>query len=348
MKLSGTSSTSRRPSRSDGIGATFGQLLDQWLEECERLDLSPTTLRTYRSQIKTTIRPRLGKVILCRLTVRHLDELYGTMKDAGQSPKTIRNHHAIISAALHQGVRWGWIRTNIAEMAKPPRVEHRQVKAPSVEVVREVIESAVQRDPRLAPLLMLAALTGLRRGELCALRWTDVDLQLGIIEVSRSLVVVPGGLAEKTTKTGRSRKVALDAFGIALLTGHRAQVVQWIAEAGGEASPDAFVFSPFVDPRPPSGQTTSPRSSSESGMTLERRTSGCTTFDTSRPPSSSGRESMCAPLPSTSDTPIPRSHSGCTATSSRSEAEQLPSSWATSSVHKSNRQHCRLRAEGAD
>jgi integrase len=239
------------PSRSDGLGATFGQLLDQWLEECERLDLSPTTLRTYRSQIKTTIRPRLGKVMLSRLTVRHLDELYGTMKDAGQSPKTIRNHHAIISAALHQGVRWGWIRTNIAEMAKPPRVEHRQVKAPSVEVVREVIEAAVQRDPRLAPLLMLAALTGLRRGELCALRWTDVDLQLGIIEVSRSLVVVPGGLAEKTTKTGRSRKVALDAFGIALLTGHRAQVVQWITEAGGELAPDAFVFSPFVEPKTP-------------------------------------------------------------------------------------------------
>jgi integrase len=98
---------------------------------------------------------------------------------------------------------------------------------------------------------MLAALTGLRRGELCALRWTDVDLQLGIIEVSRSLVVVPGGLAEKTTKTGRSRKVALDAFGIALLTGHRAQVVQWITEAGGELAPDAFVFSPFVEPKTP-------------------------------------------------------------------------------------------------
>ncbi|MGC8465604.1 MAG: hypothetical protein ACP5O0_06695 [Acidimicrobiales bacterium] len=54
-------------SRSDGIGATFGQLFDQWLEECERLDLSPTTLRTYRAQIKTTIRPRLGKVALQHL-----------------------------------------------------------------------------------------------------------------------------------------------------------------------------------------------------------------------------------------------------------------------------------------
>jgi len=239
------------PSRSDGIGATFGQLLDQWLEECERLDLSPTTLRTYRAQIKQTIRPRLGKVLLSRLSARNLDELYGAMKDAGASPKTIRNHHAIIAAALHQGVRWGWVRYNIAERAKPPRVEHHQVQAPSVDVVHKVIDAAEKRDPRLAPLLMLAALTGMRRGELCALRWSDVDLQLGIVSVSRSLIVVPGGLTEKTTKTGRSRKVALDPFGIALLTEHRARVDEWVAAAGSTLRADAFVFSPFVEAETP-------------------------------------------------------------------------------------------------
>ena len=80
------------PSRSDGVGVTFGQLLDQWLEECDRVDLSPTTLRTYRSQIERTIRPSLGKVTLTRLTAKNLDSLYGAMKDAGKSPKTIRNH----------------------------------------------------------------------------------------------------------------------------------------------------------------------------------------------------------------------------------------------------------------
>ena len=61
---------------------------------------------------------------------------------------------------------------------------------------------------------MLGALTGLRRGELCALRWTDVHLDLRELEVARSVVVVPGGLAEKTTKTGRERRVALDDVAI--------------------------------------------------------------------------------------------------------------------------------------
>jgi len=236
------------PGRSDGVGVTFGQLLDRWLEESERLDLSPTTLRTYRAQIKHTIRPRLGKVKLSQLTAKHLDDLYGFMKDDGKSPKTIRNHHAIISSALHQGVRWGWVKTNVAERAKPPRVAQRRVQAPSVDVVRDVIEEAEKRDPKLAPLLMLAALTGMRRGELCALRWSDVDLELGTLEVSRSVVVVVGGVAEKTTKTDRSRTVALDAVGVALMKRQQEQVRKWVKEAGGKSlPPDAFVFSPVVD-----------------------------------------------------------------------------------------------------
>lgn len=211
------------------------------------MELSPTTLRNYRAQIGRTIRPSLGKVTLTRLTAKNLDALYGAMRDAGKSPKTIRNHHAVISAALHQGVRWGWVRTNVAERAKPPRVSHTRVKAPSLEVVRDVIEAADRRDPRLAPLLMLAALTGMRRGELCALRWSDVDLDTGTINVTRSVVVVPNGLAEKATKTGRGRIVALDPVGVALLSQHRLQNERWTREAGTKLSSDAFVFSPFVE-----------------------------------------------------------------------------------------------------
>ncbi|MHB8318221.1 MAG: tyrosine-type recombinase/integrase [Acidimicrobiales bacterium] len=236
---------------SEVAGATCGQLLDQWLEECERMDLSPTTLRTYRAQIKQTIRPRLGSIRLSALTAKHLDDLYGAMRVQGKSPKTIRNHHAIVSAALHQGVRWGWLRVNVAEMARPPRVSLRRVQAPSTDVVRKVVEVAEERDPRQAPLLMLAALTGMRRGELCALRWTDIDFELGVVEVSRSVVVVPGGLAEKSTKTDRSRKVALDPVALAVLSQHRTRARSWAEQAGVVPADDAFVFSPFVEATTP-------------------------------------------------------------------------------------------------
>ena len=119
----------------DGFGATFSQLLDRWLEESERMDLSPTTMRTYRAQVEQIIRPRLGKVALVRLTPKHLDDLYGQMKEEGRSPKTIRNYHAIISSALHQGVRWEWVRENVAEKAKPPRVSQQRITAGRVRIV---------------------------------------------------------------------------------------------------------------------------------------------------------------------------------------------------------------------
>ena len=233
--------------RLDGLGVTFGQLLDDWLKECERLDHSPTTLRTYRSQIARTLRPKLGKILLTRLSARHLDALYRDLKEEGKSAKTIRNYHAIIAAALHQAVRWGWIRDNVAELAKPPKITPGRVSAPSVDVVRQLVEAAEHRDPRLAPLLMLAALTGMRRGELCALRWSDVDFKLRELTVSRSVVVVPAGLAEKPTKTNQERKVALDDIAIALLAQHRTRVTEWARQAEAQIGDDAFVFSPYLD-----------------------------------------------------------------------------------------------------
>jgi integrase len=113
--------------------------------------------------------------------------------------------------------------------------------------VRQIVVAAEERDPRLAPLLMLAALTGMRRGEVCALRWSDLDLGEGQIEVARSVVLVPRGLGEKTTKTNRTRRVALDEVGLAVLRTHRARVEEWARLADEELIPDAFIFSPYID-----------------------------------------------------------------------------------------------------
>ena len=128
----------------------------------------------------------------------------------------------------------GLCKANAAERAKPPRVARRRVQAPSVDLVRDVIEEAEKRDPKPAPLLMLAALTGMRRG-----------LGAGD-EGSRSVVV--GGVVEGTAKTDRSRTVVFDAVGIALMQRYQEQVFMWVKKAGGESFPaDAFAFSPAVD-----------------------------------------------------------------------------------------------------
>lgn len=231
----------------DGRKATVSALLDRWLEECERLDLSPTTLRSYRSQIDRRVRSEFGSLEVTALTARHLDALYGRMKRQGLAPKTIRNCHALVSSALHQAVRWGWVRENVAERAKPPRLTQRRAQAPSVDAVKTLVEVAERRDPRLAALIMLGALTGLRRGELCALRWTDIDLDAGRLDVTRSLVVVAGGVGEKATKTSRDRRVALDEVGVLLLREHRARLQRWVNAAEGCIEANAYVFSPELD-----------------------------------------------------------------------------------------------------
>jgi integrase len=235
------------PGRTDGLGVTFSQLLGRWLIECERMELSPTTMRTYRSQVSCVLVPRLGRVPVSRLTSKHLDDLYGALRDSRKSSKTIRNLHATISSALHQAERWGWVRQNVAELAKPPRVSQRRHKPPSVEAVRLIVLAAEERDPMLAPLFMLAALTGMRRGELCALRWSDVRLEVAQLEVSRSVVVVPGGLAEKSTKTDRSRLLALDEVGMAVLKIHRMRVEKLAEVVGCPITDASFVFSPEPD-----------------------------------------------------------------------------------------------------
>jgi integrase len=231
----------------DGRRATVGTLLDRWLEECERLDLSPTTIRSYRSQIDHRIQPELGSLRLTALSAANLDALYGRMKGQNLSAKTIRNCHAVISSALHQAVRWGWVRENAANRAKPPRLSERRAQAPSVDAIKSLIEAAERRDPRVAALLMLGALTGLRRGELCALRWTDVNMDVGRLEVSRSVIVTAGGVAEKSTKTGRDRRVALDEVGVQLLCEHRARTAEWASKASAFLRAEAFVFSPELD-----------------------------------------------------------------------------------------------------
>lgn len=112
-------------------------------------------MRNYRSEIERHIRPALGATKVSRLSARHLDEFYGARKEAGVSPKTIRHEHAILSAALHQAVRWGWVRDNVAERGRPPQMRQRRISAPSVETVRAIVTAAEERDPRLAPMLML-------------------------------------------------------------------------------------------------------------------------------------------------------------------------------------------------
>jgi integrase len=196
--------------------------------------------------------PPLGHRPVRQLTAWDLDSLYAGMIDKGKSPATVRQVHAILSGALGQAFKWGWCTTNVAKMASPPTVHQQRIVPPTPDEVRAIVTKAEERNPVVAALIMLAALTGARRGELCALKWSDVDLELGTVRISRSILDLPGTpLVEKSTKTHAERPLALGVAGVSLLRLHHDQVVERAALGDVPIGPEAFVFSDRIESTTP-------------------------------------------------------------------------------------------------
>ena len=223
---------------------TVGDLLTEWLAHCQSLGRSPTTMREYKRLTEQTVRPEIGHLRLSKLSTRDLDLLYAKLTEKGNKATTIRRVHALISAALHQAERWGYVDRNVAGRASPPPVHAAQVEAPTPAEVQTILVAADAIEPTLAVLLLLGALTGARRGELCALRWPDIDFDARTLTIARSVYeVAGGGWAEKETKTHQARTIGLDDLGLAALRRHRSAVDALANSLDLEVLREGFVFS---------------------------------------------------------------------------------------------------------
>lgn len=234
--------------RTDMTAVTLDRLLDDWFAHLEAMgEHSPTTVRTYRAYAAKTIRPALGRIPVGRLTAGDLDRLYRALKGRGLRTSTIRQHHTIISAALQQAFRWGWVAENVARRASPPRQQQAQVKPPTVAEIRAILEASVAYDPAFGMLVFLAVTTGARRGELCALRWSRVDLPAGTLTIAESMMDTGGRIEAKDTKTHQERRLALDPATVGALAGHRAWQADRAREVRVDLVADPFVCSQMVD-----------------------------------------------------------------------------------------------------
>lgn len=229
---------------------TFGRLLAEWLDG---LDVSPLTRTRYDQAARVHLLPALGDKPLDRLGTIDLDRLYRAMTRAGHAPASVRKVHQVASTALEQAVDWGWLRVNPARKSKPPKVPRGKIRPPTPEVVRQAFAVLAERDPELAVFVHLAAVSGCRRGELCALRWGDLDHERATLSVSRAVVALPGGVViEKSTKTDTERRLRLPAVTLVNLDAHRLRVRQRLMAAGVEhQGVDSFVFPAEFDPRRP-------------------------------------------------------------------------------------------------
>jgi integrase len=231
-----------------GTSGTFGSLLIDWLAQIESDGRSPKTLHEYRQKIDSRIVPSLGAIPLDKLDAHDLDAFYGSQRNSGLSAATIMHMHRIISAALATAERWGWVPRNVAKLARPPIVQKKAMTVPPPERVRALIDkTAASRSPEWATMITMAALSGLRRGELCGLQWGDIDWDESALTVSRSIWQTKALWGEKDPKSHQVRRLVLGDHAMAVLAGRWQRVSSAADLADVAISDHAYVFSPVID-----------------------------------------------------------------------------------------------------
>ncbi|HEY5111507.1 MAG TPA: site-specific integrase [Acidimicrobiales bacterium] len=237
--------------------ATVTDLVLRWFE-LAKPELSPSTIRGYERIINNHILPILGKTKISRLKAAQIDHFYAMLRDRGGvgggplSPASVRQVHAILRRALQQGVKWEWISSNPAALATTPKVRQFKVEPPDPAAVMKLIEVAAKDDLGFACFLIVAATTGARRGELCALRWSSVNFDDETLTIAGAVVEGVGNqLFEKDTKTHGSRKIAIDELTVATLNAHSVRCELRAQKCGAELKKDAFIFSPDANGRRP-------------------------------------------------------------------------------------------------
>jgi integrase len=168
------------------------------------------------------------------------------------SASAVREVHTVLSGAFKQAVAWGWTGHNPAKLATPPSAGKGGVSPPAATDVARLLTVARAEDPELGLFLRLAVVLGARRGELCGLKWRDVDLAAGEVLIAGSVARVGGQpLLDKDTKTHAKRRVAIGAETVELLKGHRLRQAEAALACGASLPPGAYVFSRSADASTP-------------------------------------------------------------------------------------------------
>lgn len=237
-----------RSRKTSGDTHTVRQLMIRWLAHSRREDRSPTTLREHQRSVEKNILPALGDIQLHRLDPTMLTCFYDDLRDRGLAASTVRRNHAIIKAACRFGVKRGWLTSNPADGAEVPTSRPRPKSVPTPENVQAMISAAEEDDPDMATLIALAAVTGARRGELCGLRWGDVDFEAGTVTIERSVAVMGRGkTVVKSTKTHQVRRLALDPFGLEVFNRQRSRIEDRARELGVEVTNQTPVLTYDLD-----------------------------------------------------------------------------------------------------
>jgi len=182
---------------------SVADLLGDWLPGM-RPRIRYPTWRRYRQLIERHILPTCGRISLARLSPLDVQRMVNQIIGAGLSPTTAHHAHAVLRRALRDAVAAELVGRNVAAMVKPPPMAFHEMQTLDADQARAFLAAAT--GDRWEALWILAVTTGMRQGELLGLRWSDVDLDQGVLHVTGNLSRGPNGLEVTRPKTHRSRR----------------------------------------------------------------------------------------------------------------------------------------------
>ncbi len=221
---------------------TVGEWLAQWLKDYVWPNLAPRTAEGYDSMIRNHIIPGLGKHKLTDLKPEHLQVYYSERLKQGLSARTVRHHHVTLHTALKTALKRGIIVRNPADAVDPPHFTRPEIHTIGEADLSRFLDAAQKTE--YYPFFYLALFTGMRRSELLALRWSDVDLTLCSAYVTRSLHHLrTGETVFRPTKTVKGRRsVALSPSTVQVLRDYKAKQENERLHAGQLLRKDDLIF----------------------------------------------------------------------------------------------------------
>jgi integrase len=220
----------------------LGVYLLSWVEDIIKPTRRASTYVKYAINIRKHIIPALGDKLLAKLTAQQVQAFYHALMVAGLAPRTIRTIHVTLHSALQHAVDWKLVATNVASLAKPPRIKRYVPQVFTAEQARQLLQAA--KGHRHEALYILALTTGMREGELLGLHWADIDFEQGTIQLQRTLTRIWSfGFVEEEPKTESGRRqVVLTPLALAALRKHRARQLARRLKAGADWPDHDLVF----------------------------------------------------------------------------------------------------------
>jgi len=223
--------------------STLAEFLKLWLRDYAKPNLSPRGFERYESIVRVHLTPSLGSIPLTKLQPERVQKYYTAKLNSGLSARTVRYHHVVLHIALKTAVKWGLVARNVADAVDPPRTRNTEMRTWNEDEIAQFLETA--KDSPYFALFHTALFTGMRRSELLALRWHDVDFIFSQVYVSRSLHHLKDGsyvfTQPKSAKSKRMIKLSPDAF--VVLSEHMEKQEAIWADTGKPLTDNDLVFS---------------------------------------------------------------------------------------------------------